>query len=220
MSRNLNDAQLRRISIVSDWFGDPQFMTGGDSVCLIAESRSQIHPRIARLPQLLAVEVPAPSTEQRMHYIEHFQSVGRDAGQAVEHAQQSRGIQRGTVDPRAASIVGRPRPTAIEPMEPADVVLMVQQYIQSQLGRRCGGIQEAGASLGSGRRLFPAEAILARENDSASEDARVKPRCRVPRSPVRSAAARRLSLRRSRPSWICRCWSSRAFAANGSARRM
>ncbi len=29
---HLNDAQLRRISIVSDWFGDPQFMTGGDSV--------------------------------------------------------------------------------------------------------------------------------------------------------------------------------------------
>ena len=56
---NLNDRQLRRISIVQDWFGDPAFVTGRDSVCLIAESRSLIHPRISRLPQVLAVDVPA-----------------------------------------------------------------------------------------------------------------------------------------------------------------
>src|SRR5690606_29905508 len=49
----LNDAQLRRISIVQDWFGDPHFLNGQDSVCLLAESRSLLHPRIAKMPQVL-----------------------------------------------------------------------------------------------------------------------------------------------------------------------
>ena len=68
----LNDRQLRRISIVQDWFGDPDFVTGGDSVCLLSESRSQVHPRISKMPQVLEVNVSAPSTAERQHYIEHF----------------------------------------------------------------------------------------------------------------------------------------------------
>ena len=47
----LNDKQLRRISICQDWFGDPAFMAGGDSVVLIAESRSLIHPRVLACPR-------------------------------------------------------------------------------------------------------------------------------------------------------------------------
>ncbi|HBJ37497.1 MAG TPA: hypothetical protein DDZ51_22630, partial [Planctomycetaceae bacterium] len=49
----LSEAHLRRISIISDWFSDPEFMAGRDSVCFIAETRSQIHSRVAMLPQLL-----------------------------------------------------------------------------------------------------------------------------------------------------------------------
>ena len=69
---SLNDKQLRRISICQDWFGDPAFMNGGDSVCLIAESRSLVHPRVSRLPQVLNVEIPAPNTVDRHAYIKHF----------------------------------------------------------------------------------------------------------------------------------------------------
>lgn len=69
---SLNDQQLRRISIAQDWFGDPAFVAGNDSVCLIAESRSLIHPRIARLPQVLAVDVPSPGATQRCHFIEQY----------------------------------------------------------------------------------------------------------------------------------------------------
>ena len=36
---SLNDKQLHRIGIVQDWFSDPAFMNGGDSVILFAESR-------------------------------------------------------------------------------------------------------------------------------------------------------------------------------------
>ncbi|MCC9608864.1 AAA family ATPase [Blastopirellula sp. JC732] len=68
----LNDRQLHRISIVHDWFGDPEFAEGSDSVCLLAESRSLIHSRISRMPQVLSVDVPAPSLEHREGYVKHF----------------------------------------------------------------------------------------------------------------------------------------------------
>ncbi len=64
----MNDALVRRIAIVTDWFGDPAFFAGRDTVVLIAESRSIIHPRISRLPQVLSVDIPAPDTALRKHF--------------------------------------------------------------------------------------------------------------------------------------------------------
>ena len=69
---SLNDRQLRRVSIVHDWFGDPEFVEGGDSVCLLAESKSLVHSRVARMPQVLSVDVPAPDLDARTRYIEHY----------------------------------------------------------------------------------------------------------------------------------------------------
>lgn len=68
----LNDRQMHRISIVHDWFGDPEFAEGADSVCLLAESRALIHNRVARMPQVLSVEVPAPSLPHRVKFIEDY----------------------------------------------------------------------------------------------------------------------------------------------------
>lgn len=70
---HMNDMQLRRVAITTDWFSDPDFFGGKDTVCLIAESRSLIHPRISRLPQVLGVEVPSPDTAQRRHFISWHQ---------------------------------------------------------------------------------------------------------------------------------------------------
>ncbi len=39
----MNDAQIRRVAVVTDWFSDPSFFNGRDTVCLVAESRSLIH---------------------------------------------------------------------------------------------------------------------------------------------------------------------------------
>lgn len=69
---SLNDRQMHRISIVHDWFGDPEFWDGGDSVVLLAESRAMVHSRVARMPQVLSVDVPAPSADQRTEFIKHF----------------------------------------------------------------------------------------------------------------------------------------------------
>lgn len=68
----LSDAQLHRIAILQDWFQDPEFISGGDTVCLIAESLSLIHARVSRLPQVLAVEISSPVFEQRKHYIQYL----------------------------------------------------------------------------------------------------------------------------------------------------
>ena len=69
---SLSQADRRRIAICRDWFLDPGFMDGGDSVVLLAESRSLLNQRVARLPQLLEVAVPAPDTATRRAFVDSF----------------------------------------------------------------------------------------------------------------------------------------------------
>lgn len=66
---HLPDRDRHRLGICYDWFSDPGFVNGGDSVVLIAESRSLLNQRIARLPHLLEVAVPAPDEACRRHFI-------------------------------------------------------------------------------------------------------------------------------------------------------
>lgn len=56
-------------AIVHDWFSDPDFCNGNDSVVLIAESRSQIHSLISKLPQVLSIEITYPDLDSRKHFI-------------------------------------------------------------------------------------------------------------------------------------------------------
>ena len=42
----------------------------------MAESRSLIHSRVARLPQVLSVEIPTPGRADRLHFIESFSAKG------------------------------------------------------------------------------------------------------------------------------------------------
>ena len=82
---SLNDKQLRRISICQDWFGDPAFMNGGDSVCMIAESRS---------PNPSPHRAIAPGAERGDSVAEHgwpseFHPLFRGAiGPAIENVEQ------------------------------------------------------------------------------------------------------------------------------------
>lgn len=68
----LNDRQLHRISIVHDWFGDPEFIDGSDSVLLMAESRTLVHSRVSRMPSVLSIDVPAPTKEERIEFITRY----------------------------------------------------------------------------------------------------------------------------------------------------
>ncbi len=65
-------ADRHRVSVMQDWFSDPAFCNGEDSVVLLAESESQVHPRITRLPQVLTVEAPSPDAATRRHYVDWF----------------------------------------------------------------------------------------------------------------------------------------------------
>ncbi len=64
----LNAADRQRVFIVQDWFSDPGFTNGGDAVVLISESRSLVHPRVSRLPQVLSIDVPRPDVSSRRQY--------------------------------------------------------------------------------------------------------------------------------------------------------
>lgn len=71
---HLSDRDRHRLNICYDWFSDPGFVNGGDAVVLIAESRSLLNQRIARLPHLLEVAVPAPDEACRLHFIKWFRT--------------------------------------------------------------------------------------------------------------------------------------------------
>lgn len=68
----LSDAMASRLAILHDWFTEDAFVNGNDSVILMAESRSQLHDRISRLPMLEEVEVPSPDEAERLSYIRWF----------------------------------------------------------------------------------------------------------------------------------------------------
>jgi ATPase family associated with various cellular activities (AAA) len=130
---NLDDSKLRRIAICQDWFGEPSFMRGGDSVILIAESRSLIHPRISRLPQVLSVEIPSPDTVARRKFTDHFLSQQNPppklwAG-AQELAEATAGLSLHALRQLLAGAS-----FSSQPLQPKDLVNKVEEYIQAQVG--------------------------------------------------------------------------------------
>ncbi len=130
---SLDDKKLRRISICHDWFSDPAFMNGGDSVALIAESRSLIHPRVSRLPQMLTVDIPSPDVDERLKFINHF----------VENAQVkpefwstpkalaafTAGLSLHAVRQLLAGAAH-----AGNQLQPNDLINKVEEFIQAQVG--------------------------------------------------------------------------------------
>lgn len=132
---SLSDVDRQRIGICHDWFSDPGFLTGGDSVVLIAESRSLLHHRIARLPQLLEVEIPAPDQAARAHFITWFQSTlsGQTRltlwGSANELAQLTAGLSLQALMQLLKGAAHEDRT-----LTQAETIAKVEAFIQSQLG--------------------------------------------------------------------------------------
>lgn len=129
----LNDTQQRRIAIVTDWFGDPGFFTGRDTVCLIAESRSLIHPRISRLPQVLSVEIPAPDREIRQHFVQFTEGA---SGKQILNGNESGWLASATAGLSLHALrqllVGAGY--SGQGIQKQDVFAQVEQFIQAQLG--------------------------------------------------------------------------------------
>lgn len=129
----LNDTQQRRIAIVTDWFGDPAFFTGRDTVCLIAESRSLIHSRVSRLPQVLSVEIPAPDTEVRKHFIQWTENgLGKSPATAANNDWLAPATAGLSLHALRQLLVGASYSGQL--VQKQDVFAQVEQFIQAQLG--------------------------------------------------------------------------------------
>lgn len=132
---SLSDVDRQRIGICHDWFSDPGFLTGGDSVVLIAESRSLLHHRIARLPQLLEVEVPAPDASVRAHFIAWFEAALPEQARA-KLGTSAAGLAQWTAGLSLQAVMQLLKGASHEerPLTQTDVVAKVESFIQSQLG--------------------------------------------------------------------------------------
>ncbi|MCP4645454.1 MAG: ATP-binding protein [bacterium] len=131
----LSDADRHRVSICHDWFSDPGFTCAQDSVLLIAESRSLLNHRVARLPHILEVEAPAPDEATRRHFITWFNQ-GLEKGEKLklwgsqqELARFTAGL---TVQALAQLLKGAIHQR--EKLTQEQVVTKVETFIKSQLG--------------------------------------------------------------------------------------
>lgn len=113
----LQFADRKRISIMLDWFSDPKFVNGHDSVIMLAESRSLIHPMISNLPQLISVEVPAPNLHDRKAFSFDMK------GQTV-FAEMTAGL----------TLQAYRQLLCDDNVDAAAVIEKVEEYIASQLG--------------------------------------------------------------------------------------
>lgn len=133
---NLSDADRHRVAICQDWFLDPGFQRGGDSVLLLCESRSLLNQRVARLPQVLGVEVPAPGVAARQSFLDWFQTRPEREGRPVplwgtpaELAEMSAGLTLHALWQLLLAAAHEERP-----LEPGDVVQKVEEHVQRELG--------------------------------------------------------------------------------------
>lgn len=133
---SLNEGDRRRVAIVHDWFSDPAFCSGGDSVTLIAESKSMIHSRIAKLPQVLSVEVPSPDRETRQHYIKKqgkpIPKSNTDLSVAWDIEELATLTAGLSLHALRQLIVGATYST--DALTPSDLVAKIESFIQSQVG--------------------------------------------------------------------------------------
>eukprot|EP00697_Spironema_sp_BW2_P005641 gnl/Spiro4/17865_TR9510_c0_g1_i1.p1 gnl/Spiro4/17865_TR9510_c0_g1~~gnl/Spiro4/17865_TR9510_c0_g1_i1.p1 ORF type:complete len:565 (+),score=31.78 gnl/Spiro4/17865_TR9510_c0_g1_i1:3396-5090(+) len=123
----------KRVAIIQDWFCDPAFMNAGDSVVLIAESRSSIHNRIAQLPHVLSVNIPLPDFADRLEFIKWFRkqrmvqvdaifAAGAITSESI--AEQTSGLSTHAI--RQLLLSGD--------LSPANISNKVEEYMISQLG--------------------------------------------------------------------------------------
>lgn len=131
----LSESDRQRVSVLCDWFSDPGFMNGKDAVVLLAESKSLINEKIAKLPQLLEIEIPAPDEATRKHPILWFNARLPDTrkvklwASADDLAKMTAGlsIHAELQLLRAAAYAG-------ETLEPKAVVGKVETFIRDQVG--------------------------------------------------------------------------------------
>ncbi len=132
---SLNDKDRQRVSICHDWFSDPGFVNGDDTVVLIAESRSQLHHRVSTLPHLLDVEVPSPDMMIRKHFISWFNRTQlHDRKIKLWGSQEDLAIFTAGLSLHAVMQLLKGASHENKKLTQESVLEKVESYIQSQLG--------------------------------------------------------------------------------------
>ena len=132
--RSLSDVDRHRVSICHDWFSDPGFMDGDDCAVLLAESRSLINQRVARLPQVLEAQAPYPDQPTRSHFISWFS--GRREGGRIKlwGTEEDLAVLTAGLSIQAILQLLKGAVHDNNKLEQQDVIGKVEEYIQSQLG--------------------------------------------------------------------------------------
>jgi hypothetical protein len=129
----MSEANLHRLATCNDWFTDIEFMDGRDTVVLIAESRSLLHHRIARLPQLLEVAVAAPGLDERLNFVKWHE-------ENAEHAPKYWSSAEGLAAASAGLSLHALRQLLVDAsydsriITERDVTERVEQFVRAQLG--------------------------------------------------------------------------------------
>ena len=131
----MGDIDRQRVAICRDWFSDPGFVNGSDSVILLAESMSLLNSKVTRLPQVLEVEASSPDESQRTHLIRWFNK---------QLPSENKLILWDTQEALAKMTAGLSSHALIQLMKNAshskakltasDVISKVESYIKDQLG--------------------------------------------------------------------------------------
>lgn len=114
----------RRIGIVYDWLGDPDFMDGHDTVIFLADSRSSIHHKISRLPNVLSIDISLPDLNERYLFIERFSAKQNSFLNNNEIAEQTAGLSLHAIRQLLCS----------GDFSPEHIAVKVEEYMTSQLG--------------------------------------------------------------------------------------
>jgi len=130
----MSEIDRLRLSLFQDWFSDPAFIHGRDSVLLLTESIGLMNSRLTTLPQVIKVDVPAPDETARRHFIEWFEAVKvsgilplwstKDA-----LAQFSAGLNLQALSQLLKGAIHDKTAATLQ-----DVIARVEMYIKSQLG--------------------------------------------------------------------------------------
>jgi hypothetical protein len=127
----MNIIDRKRIAVTQDWLSDPKFMAGADGLIMISESRSALHHRIARLPQVLSVEVPLPDLEIRKHFIEFMCASREDIRKLFKDAAAIKSIAEKLL---GLSIHAVRQLLLSGDLSAVNLIAKVENYMISQLG--------------------------------------------------------------------------------------
>lgn len=131
----LSETDRLRLSICQDWFSDPSFAHGRNAVLMLTESVSLMNSRVTTLPQVLTIEIPSPDETARRHFIEWFEATKVTGVLPVYSTKDALAEATMALNSQKLSQLLKGALHDKVPVAPKDVVVQIDDYIQSQLGK-------------------------------------------------------------------------------------